>query len=140
MKIAEILQNYLLRIIIGQLTPEKLRQHFESFLNFLDGKAQQTDNIVDDWMIEALYDIVNNGEKLIVIYKFLMSFLDPQGNQDGVCKALPTDTQWNQLGKEVAEAGEIDGVCKSVDIAQIILLLQTILPPIIEIYNQLTKK
>ena len=138
MKITEILQNYLLRIIIGQLDPEKLRQHLESFLNFLDGKAQQTETVVDDWMIKALYDIVNNGEKLIVIYKFLMSFLQPC--QDGVCKALPTDAQWNQLGAEVAEAGEIDGVCKSVDIAKIILLLQTVLPPIIEIYNQLTKK
>lgn len=138
MKITEILQNYLLRIIIGQLDPEKLRQHLESFLNFLDGKAQQTETVVDDWMIEALYNIVNNGEKLTVIYNFLMSFLQPC--QDGVCKALPTDAQWNQLGAEVAEAGEIDGVCKSVDIAKIILLLQTVLPPIIEIYNQLTKK
>lgn len=138
MKITEILQNFLLRLIIGQLTPEKLKRHLESFLVFLDNKTQQTENIVDDWMVEALYDIVNNGEKLNVIYSFLMSFLTPQ--EDGVCKALPTDAQWNQLGTEVAQAGEEDGVCKAVDIAQIILLLQTILPPIIEIYNTLTKK
>lgn len=132
------IKNFLIRAIIGQLTIEKLKVNLSSLLWFLDGKASETENVVDDWIIEALYDIVNNDEKLKVVYNFVMNYIQP--GSDGVCKALPGEEQWKQLAVEVTSAGEPEGVCKSVDIAQIVRLLQMVIPAIIEIYEQVKKK
>ena len=132
------IKNFLIRAIIGQLTIEKLKVNLSSLLWFLDGKASETQNVVDDWIIEALYDIVNNDEKLKVVYNFVMYYIQP--GSDGVCKALPIDGQWDQLAADVAKAGETEGVCKAVDVSQIVRLLQLVIPAIIEIYEQVKKK
>ena len=132
------IKNFLIRAIIGQLTIEKLKVNLSSLLWFLDGKASETENVVAAWIIEALYDIVNNDEKLKVVYNFVMNYIQP--GSDGVCKALPIDGQWDQLAVDVAKAGEPEDVCKAVDVSQIVRLLQLVIPAIIEIYEQVKKK
>lgn len=139
-KLRTIIRDYVARIVLRNLSLENVKSVLESLIGYLEAKAKETPTLIDDWIIDGLRDVVNDDAKMQRIYDFIQLYVLPA--TDGVCQALPTDSQWQMLADDVAGAGtqaDADGTCKAIGVTQWLTILQLVLPSIIDAYDRFFK-
>lgn len=138
-KLRQLIRDYIARIVIETFSPEYLRTILKNLVTYLKAYAEQTENIVDDWIIEALENIVNDPEKIQTIYKFIKRFVIPA---DGICAALPNEGAYAGLTQEIVNIEGEKTVCenienaKAIGFAQWLQLIELVVPIIIDAYER----
>lgn len=138
-KLRQLIRDYIARIVIETFSPEYLKKILYNICEYLKAYAEQTENIVDDWIIEALENIVNDPEKIQTIYKFIKRFVIPA---DGICAALPTNGNFNDLTIALIDIEREKTVCenvteaKAIGFAQWLQLIELVVPIIIDAYER----
>lgn len=138
-KLRQLIRDYIARIVIETFSPEYLKTILKNLVAYLKAYASQTENIVDDWIIEALENIVNDPEKIQTIYKFIKRFVIPA---DGICAALPNAMAYGGLTQEIVNIEGEKTVCenienaKAIGFAQWLQLIELVVPIIIDAYDR----
>ena len=127
------MEKYIVAWAVQQLTIDNLKLVLSRCLEYLKVKAYQSEMKLDDWTIEILESIVNNEEKMLVIYNWLRQFVAPS---DGVCRALPSDADLKPLGEQVMTAGENPQVCKAIPADAWTALLRMVIPFLVEYWRR----
>ena len=138
-KLRQLIRDYIARIVIETFSPEYLKTILKNLVTYLKAYAEQTENIVDDWIIEALENIVNDPEKIRTIYKFIKRFVIPA---DGICAALPNKLAYAGLTQEIVNIEGDKTVAenvieaKAIGFIQWLELLELVVPIIIDAYER----
>ena len=141
-KLRQLIRDYIARIVIETFSPEYLKTILKNLVTYLKAYAEQTENIVDDWIIEALENIVNDPEKIQTIYKFIKRFVIPA---DGICAALPNEGAYAGLTQEIVNiegdktVAEDVTEAKAIGFAQWLQVIELVVPIIIEAYDRFFK-
>ena len=126
------LEKYIVKWAVQQFTLENLQAILVRCVAYLRVKAAESETAIDDWGIEILDGIVNDTDKLKVLYQWLYSFI--AGN---VCTANPSLDQEKELIQDLILAGGTDGKnCKAISPAVYEAVLNMILPILIEFWRQ----
>ena len=138
-KLRTLVRDYIARLVLRNLTVNNVKAVLESLIGYLECKANETETLIDNWIVEGLRAIVADDEKMKRIYDFIQLYILP--SDDGVCKSLPSDCQWQELAADIAETktDENDGTCKAIGIEQWLIILQLVLPPIMDAYERFFK-
>ena len=138
-KLRQLLRDYIARIVIETFSKDSLKSILEKIVEYLKEQAKTTENIVDDWLVEALENIVNDDEKIGLIYNFIKRYIIPA---DGVCCSLPTGNAYGSLTQEIVNAEndktvaeEID-TCKAIGFVQWLQLVELVVPLLIDAYER----
>ena len=138
-KLRTLIRDYIARIIIETFTTQSLKKVLSELVTYLKEQAAGTENIVDDWLVEALENIVNDPEKIQTIYKFIKRYIIPA---DGVCCSLPTGNAFGSLTQEIvnieAEKTVAENVteAKAIGFAQWLQLIELVVPILIDAYDR----
>ena len=142
-KLRQLLRDYIAKIVIETFSKDSLKSILEKIVEYLKEQAKTTENIVDDWLVEALENIVNDDEKIGLIYNFIKRYIIPA---DGVCCSLPTGNAYGSLTQELVNvendktvAEEIDA-CKAIGFAQWLQLVELVVPLLIDAYERFLKE
>ena len=126
------LEKYIVKWAVQQFTLENLQAILVRCVAYLRVKAAESETAIDDWAIDILEGIVNDSEKMDVLYLWLKSFI--AGN---VCTANPSLDQEKELIQDLILAGGTDGKnCKAIPPAVYEAVLNMILPILIEFWRQ----
>ena len=142
-KLRQLLRDYIARIVIETFTTASLKSILEKIATYLKEQAKTTENIVDDWLVEALENIVNDEEKIGLIYNFLKRYIFPA---DGVCCSLPASSDFNKLTESIVNVendktvAEDVATCKAIGFAQWLQLVELVVPLLIDAYERFLKE
>ncbi len=129
------LQKYIVKWAVQQFTLENLQAILVRCVAYLRVKAAESETQLDDWGVEILEGIVNDTDKLKVLYQWLYSFV-----AKGVCTANPSLDQEKELIQDLILAGGTDGKnCKAIPPAAWEAVLNMIIPILIEFWRQYNK-
>lgn len=133
--IRQWLEKFIVKWAVEQFTLENLRSILVRCVAFLRVKASETDNLVDDWAIEALEGIVADDNKMKILYDWLYSYV-----AKGVCTAAPTLDAEKTLINDLILADGADGKnCKAIPPSAWEAVLNMIIPILIEFWRQYNK-
>ena len=121
------LEKYIVKWAVQQFTLENLQAILVRCVAYLRVKAAESETAIDDWAIDILEGIVNDSEKMDVLYLWLKSFI--AGN---VCAANPSIDQEKELINELISLNDVDEQCKAIPPAVYEAVLNMILPILIE--------
>lgn len=129
------LEQYIIKWAVEQFTLENLKLILTRCVEFLKVKSYETENYVDDWVVEILEGIVNDDKKMTILYEWLYSYVTP-----GVCKAAPTLDDEKALIAELIAVDEADGKeCKAIPASTWEAVLNLVIPLLIEFWRQYNK-
>ena len=138
-KLRQLLRDYIARIVIETFSKDSLKSILEKIVEYLKEQAKTTENIVDDWLVEALENIVNDEKKIDLIYNFIKRYIIPA---DGICCSLPASSDFRKLSESIASvendktvAKEID-TCKAIGMYQWLQLVELVVPLLIDAYER----
>lgn len=138
-KLRSLIRDYIARIVIETFSPENLKTILKNLVTYLKAYAEQTENIIDDWIIEALENIVNDPTKIETIYNFIKRFVIPA---DGICAALPNERAYAGLTQEIVNIEGDKTVAenvieaKAIGFAQWLQVIELVVPIIIDAYER----
>ena len=138
-KLRQLIRDYIARIVIETFSPEYLKTILKNLVTYLKAYTEQTENIVDDWIIEALENIVDDPEKIQTIYRFIKHYVIPTG---GICSALPGKLAYTTLTQEIVNIESDKTVAediteaKAIGFIQWLELLELVVPIIIDAYER----
>ena len=138
-KLRQLLRDYIAKIVIETFSKDSLKSILEKVVEYLKEQAKTTENIVDDWLVEALENIVNDEEKIGLIYNFIKRYIIPA---DGVCCSLPTGNAYGSLTQEIVNVendktvAEDVTTCKAIGFAQWLQLVELVVPLLIDAYER----
>ena len=136
-KLRQLLRDYIARLIIETFSKESLKSILEKVVEYLKEQAKTTENIVDDWIVEALENIVNDEKKIDLIYNFVKRYIIPA---DGICCSLPASSDFNNLTKEIVDCYNDEtfngDVAKAIGFAQWLQLVELVVPLLIDAYER----
>ena len=142
-KLRQLLRDYIARIVIETFTTASLKSILEKIVEYLKEQAKTTENIVDDWLVEALENIVNDDEKIGLIYNFIKRYIIPA---DGVCCSLPASSDFNNLTIALTDienektVAEDVTTCKAIGFVQWLKLVELVVPLLIDTYERFMKE
>lgn len=138
-KLRQLIRDYIARIVIETFSVDSLQKILEKVAFFLEEQAATTETVVDDWIIEAIENIIKDPEKIQTIYKFIKRFVIPA---DGICAALPNEGAFAGLTQEIVNIESEKTVCenienaKAIGFAQWLQLIELVVPIIIDAYER----
>ena len=129
------IEQYIVKWAVEQFTIENLKLILARCVEFLKVKSYETENYVDDWAVEILEGLVNDENKMKILYDWLYSYIAP-----GVCKAAPALEDEKTLINDLIAAGEADGKeCKAIPVSTWEAVLNLVIPFLIEFWRQYNK-
>ena len=128
------LEKYIVKWAVQQFTLENLQAILVRCVAYLRVKAAESETAIDDWGVEILEGIVNDSEKMDVLYLWLKSFI--AGN---VCTANPSIDQEKELINELISLNDVDEQCKAIPPAVYEAVLNMIIPFLIEWWRNQNK-
>lgn len=128
------LEKYIVRWAVQQFTLENLQAILVRCVAYLRVKAAESETEIDDWAIEILDGIVNDTEKLKVLYLWLQQFI-----AKGVCGANPTLDEEKSLIQDLRLLDCDKRNCSAIPAAVYEAVLNMILPFLIEWWRSQNK-
>lgn len=128
------LEKYIVKWAVQQFTLENLQAILVHCVAYLRVKAAESETAIDDWGIEILDGIVNDTEKLKVLYLWLHSFI-----AKGVCGANPTLDQEKELIRDLQLCDCDKCKCSAIPAAVYEAVLNMIIPFLIEWWRNQNK-
>ena len=142
-KLRQLLRDYIARIVIETFSKDSLKSILEKIVEYLKEQAKTTENIVDDWLVEALENIVNDEKKIDLIYNFIKRYIIPA---DGICCSLPASSDFNNLTIALTDIENEKTVaedvtkCKAIGFVQWLKLVELVVPLLIDAYERFMKE
>lgn len=134
MKIREIFQSMLKNWALKQLTPANVQAVLTAGLARLRELAEDTENKVDDWILDFLDSIVQDPVKCERITDFIRSALAPVYSDVPPCCDGPVNNEYQNLASALSADGTY---CTSLgQIIQLGRLLADIVPLLIEFFRE----
>ena len=128
------LEKYIVKWAVQQFTLKNLQAILIRCVAYLRVKAAESETEIDDWGIEILEGIVNDTDKLKVLYLWLQSFIS-----NGVCGANPSLDQEKELIRDLQLADCDKCKCSSIPSAVYEAVLNMIIPFLIEWWRNQNK-
>lgn len=133
----EAIEDVIIRWVSTTVNVENVRRILRIMLQRVKAKAEDTENVLDDWCIEALENIIESEEKVQIICDFLKSMIP-----EGVCCAPDMDHEFRSLADVLlVSEGQVceGGHCCSAPTGNPALLaeiLKLVLPVIIKFFKE----
>lgn len=128
------LEKYIIKWAVQQFTLENLQTILVRCVAYLRVKAAESETTIDDWGVEILEGIVNDSEKLKVLYLWLQQFI-----AKGVCGANPTLDEEKSLIQDLRLLDCDKRNCSAIPAAVYEAVLNMILPLLIEWWRNQNK-
>lgn len=120
------LEKYIVRWAVEKFTLENLQAILIRCVAYLRVKAAETETEIDDFGVEILEGIVNDTEKLKLLYNWLRSFIEK-----GICGANPTLDQETELIRDLQLADCDKCKCSTIPANVYEAVLNMIIPTLI---------
>ncbi len=120
------LEKYIVRWAVEKFTLENLQTILIRCVAYLRVKAAETETEIDDFGVEILEGIVNDTEKLKLLYNWLRSFIEK-----GICGANPTLDQETELIRDLQLADCDKCKCSTIPANVYEAVLNMVIPTLI---------
>ena len=136
--ITRSIKQWLIQKAIQKMDVATLRSAFTSLLAPLKEKAGQTENVLDDWAVEAFEALIADDAKMALIHTFLLSRLT--GN---LCESLPQKYGFTEYEALASALVHTPGECESTEMcegswgASLAKILEAVIPVILEWFQKM---
>lgn len=117
-------------------TQENFTKVLKKIVAYVKLRADKTETILDDWVVEFVTDIVNNDEKMTCLYKHIITAIRSNG---GIVACSGSEEPFYEaIAESLAEIDARNNTPKtySVSLQLIVQLLQVIVPLLTDWFSE----